>query len=89
LIVVSRSSNEEHFDVHPNQIASWKAQLEGGAADVFGPGGGKARIGRPLDTGSLSNGRGRAKMVWGLRACSLSEKVKNSLGRKMTRSKKK
>ena len=31
----------EQFDVHPNQITIWKAQLEGGAADVFGPGGGK------------------------------------------------
>jgi len=30
----------EQFDVHPNQITSWKVQLEGGAADVFG-----ARIG--------------------------------------------
>ena len=29
----------EQFDVHPNQITTWKAQLEGGAADVFGPGG--------------------------------------------------
>jgi len=26
----------EHFDFHPNQITTWKAQLEGGAADVFG-----------------------------------------------------
>ncbi len=30
----------EQFDVHPNQITSWKAQLEGGAADVFGRGDG-------------------------------------------------
>src|SRR5438309_8078226 len=29
----------EQFDVHPSQITSWKAQLEGGAADVFGPNG--------------------------------------------------
>ena len=28
----------EQFDVHPNQITTWKAQLEGGAADVFGSG---------------------------------------------------
>ncbi len=30
-----------------NQITSWKAQLESGAADVFGPGGG-APSGLPL-----------------------------------------
>ena len=29
----------EH-DVHPNQITTWKSQLEGGAADVFGSGNG-------------------------------------------------
>ena len=33
----------EQFDIHPNQITSWKAQLEGGAADVFGPGKGAAQ----------------------------------------------
>jgi transposase len=32
----------EQFDAHPNQITTWKAQLEGGAADVFGPGNGTA-----------------------------------------------
>lgn len=32
----------ERFDVHPHQIASWKAQPEGSAADVFGPGGSNA-----------------------------------------------
>jgi hypothetical protein len=29
--------------VHPNQTASWKVQLEGGAADVLGPGDGAAQ----------------------------------------------
>jgi len=28
----------EHFDVHPNQITQWKAQLQESAANVFGPG---------------------------------------------------
>src|SRR4051795_5640124 len=39
----------EQFDVHPNQITSWKAQLEGGAADVFGPGGGNGAAPAAVD----------------------------------------
>jgi len=43
----------EQFDVHPNQITSWKAQLEGGAADVFGPGGGDGVMQPTVDVKSL------------------------------------
>jgi transposase len=43
----------EQFDVHPNQITSWKAQLEGGAAEVFGPGGGNGTAQPAVDVKSL------------------------------------
>jgi transposase-like protein len=43
----------EQFDVHPNQITSWKAQLEGGAADVFGSGGGGGAAPPAVDVKSL------------------------------------
>ena len=43
----------EQFDVHPNQIISWKAQLEGGAADVFGPGSGNGAMHPAVDVKSL------------------------------------
>ena len=43
----------EQFDVHPNQITTWKAQLEGGAADVFGTGGGMTPAVPAIDVKSL------------------------------------
>lgn len=43
----------EHFDVHPNQVTAWKAQLEGGAAEVFGPGVGAAATVPAVDVKSL------------------------------------
>jgi transposase-like protein len=43
----------EQFDVHPNQVTTWKAQLEGGAADVFGSGVGNASMEPAVDVKSL------------------------------------
>ena len=43
----------EQFDVHANQITTWKTQLEGGAADVFGSGGGPAPTMLAIDVKSL------------------------------------
>ena len=39
--------------MHPNQITSWKAQLESAAADVFGPGGGNRAAHPAVDVKSL------------------------------------
>ena len=41
------------FDVHPNQITSWKAQLESGAADLFGPSGGNTAAHPAVDVKTL------------------------------------
>ncbi len=43
----------EQFDVHPNQITAWKAQLEGSAANVFGAGSGTAPAGPAADIKAL------------------------------------
>src|SRR5207248_9083128 len=43
----------EQFDVHPNQITSWKVQLEEAAANVFGSGSGKGAAPPAVDVKSL------------------------------------
>lgn len=42
----------EQFDVHPNQVTTWKAQLEGGAPEVFDNGSGTAQD-LPVDVKAL------------------------------------
>jgi transposase-like protein len=43
----------EQFDVHPNQVTTWKAQLEGGAVEVFGAGNGTASAVPAVDVKAL------------------------------------
>ena len=43
----------DQFDVHPNQITAWKAQLEGSAANVFGPDSGVAQAAPAADIKAL------------------------------------
>src|SRR5258706_13761991 len=43
----------EQFDVHPNQITSWKEQLLAGAPDVFERGGSAKSSAAEVDTKSL------------------------------------
>ena len=43
----------EQHGVHPSQITAWKEQLQGSAANVFGPGGGSAPAAPAVDVKQL------------------------------------
>jgi transposase-like protein len=56
----------QQFDVHPNQITQWKAQLQDGASDVFGPGGGNGTAQPAVDVAAVqaTSGRRSGRVKW-------------------------
>jgi len=43
----------QQYDVHPNQVTSWRAQLQEGAVGVFGAAGGASEPKPPVDLKAL------------------------------------
>ncbi len=67
----------EQFGVHPNQVTTWKAQLEGGAAEAY-PGIWPKRS-RSIGRGVMAQWYNRPRQFWSYWTTGMSPRSENRL----------